>query len=69
MCPMNDTCDRMNYYVIQQLPGEGATLLSADSVEESTAVNFSTKFINSITQKWHAFKPSILKQFASIILL
>ena len=24
MCPKNETCDRINYHVIQQLPGEGS---------------------------------------------
>ena len=49
MCPKNDTCDLINYNVINQLPGEGTTLLSVDSVEGSPSVNFLTEYLNSIT--------------------
>ena len=42
MCPKNDTCDLINGYVINQLPGKGTTLLSADSVEGFPSVNFPT---------------------------
>ena len=49
MCPKNETCNRINNHVIQKLPGEALTLLSADSVEETIAVNFPTEFLNSIT--------------------
>ena len=69
MCPKNETCDRINYHVIQQLPGEGVTLLSADSVEESTAVNFPTEFLNSIAPNGMPSHRLFLKRFASIILL
>ena len=34
MCPKNDTTDSTNQYVMNLIPGEGNTLLSADSVGE-----------------------------------
>ena len=44
MSPQNETCDRINYHVIQPLSREGVTLLRADFVEESTAVKFPPNF-------------------------
>ena len=49
LCPKNETADLINNHVIHLLPGEGTTLLSADSVEGTAAVNFPTEFLNSIT--------------------
>ena len=49
LCPKNETADLMNNHVIYVLAGEGTTLLTADSVDGITAVNFPTEFLNSIT--------------------
>ena len=46
LCPKNETADLENNHVIHLLPGEGTTLLSADSVESIAAVNFPTEFLN-----------------------
>ena len=40
LCPKNETCDLINNYVIDQLPGKCAALFSADSLEESATANF-----------------------------
>ena len=37
MCPKNDTTDSINQYVMNLIPGEACTLLSADSVGEEQA--------------------------------
>ena len=44
MCPKNDTTDFINEYVINQIPGEGKTLLSADSVPDDQAALYPTEF-------------------------
>ena len=49
--------------------GEGVTPLSADSVEESTAVNFPTEFLNSIAPNGMPSHRLFFKRYASIILL
>ena len=49
MCPKNDTTDFINEYVINQIPGEGKTLLSAGSVPDDQAALYPTEFLNSIT--------------------
>ena len=49
MWPKNDTTDFINEYVINQIPGEGKTLLSADLVPDDQAALYPTEFLNSIT--------------------
>ena len=55
--------------MIHLLPGEGTTLLSADSVEGSAAVNFPTEFLNSITPNGMPPHRLFLKEFVTVILL
>ena len=69
LCPKNDTADLINDYVIHQLPGDGITLLSADSVEGSAAINFPNEFLNSITPNGMPPHRLFLKMFATVILL
>ena len=59
----------INDYVIHQLPGDGITLLSADSVEGSAAINFPNEFLNSITPNGMPPHRLFLKLFATVILL
>ena len=49
MCPKNVTTDSINQYVMNLIPGEACTLLSADSVGEEQAAKYPTEFLNSIT--------------------
>ena len=49
MCPKNETVIVINNHVFTKLPEEGVTLLSDDSVEDSSSVNFPTMFLNSLT--------------------
>ena len=49
MCPKNDTTDSINQYVMNLIPGEASTLLSADSVGKEQAAMYPTEFLNSIT--------------------
>ena len=44
LCPKNDTANLINDYVIHQLPGEGITLLTAYSVQDSVANDFQMSF-------------------------
>ena len=69
LCPKNETADLINHYVINQLPGDGISLLGADSVEGSAAVNFPTKYLNSITPNEMPPHRLFLKMFATVILL
>ena len=67
--PKNETTDLINNHVIYLLPGEGTTLLSADSLEGTAAVNFPTEFLNSITPNGMPPHRLFLKKFATVILL
>ena len=58
-----------NNHVIPLLPGEGTTLLSADSVKGIAAVNFPTAFVNSITPNDMPPHRLFFKMFATVILL
>ena len=69
LCPKNETADLINNHVIHLLPGEGTTLLSADSVEGTASVNFPTEFLNSITPNGMPPHRLFLKKFATVILL
>ena len=69
LCPKNETADLINDYVIHQLPGDGISLLGADSVEGSAAVNFPTEYLNSITPNGMPPHRLFLKMFATVILL
>lgn len=44
LCPKNETADLINNYSMSLLPGEGTTLLSADSVEGIAASIFPLSF-------------------------
>ena len=69
MCPKNDTTDFINQYVMNLIPGEASTLLSADSVGEEQAAMYPTEFLNSITPNGLPPHRLYLKVYASIILL
>ena len=69
MCPKNDTTDFINEYVINQIPGEGKTLLSADSVPDDQAALYPTEFLNSITPSGLPPHRLYFKIHASVILL
>ena len=69
MCPKNDTTDFINEYVIDQIPGEGKTLLSADSVPDDQAALYAAEFLNSITPSGLPPHRLYLKIHASVILL
>ena len=69
MCPKNETADLINDYVIHQLPGDGISLLGADSVEGSAAFNFPKEYLNSITPNGMPPHRLFLKMFATVILL
>ena len=69
MCPKNDTTDFINEYVINQIPREGKTLLSADSVPDDQAALYPTEFLNSITHSGFPPHRLYLKIHASVILL
>ena len=49
MCHKNDTTDSINQYVMNLIPGEASTLLSADPVGEEQAAMYPTEFLNSNT--------------------
>ena len=69
LCPKSNTADLIHDYVIHRLPGDGITLLSADSVEGSAAINFPNEFVNSITPNGMPPHRLLLKLFATVILL
>ena len=69
MCPKNDTTDFINEYVINQIPGEGKTLLSADSVPDYQAAHYHTEFLNSIGPSGLPPHRMYLKIHASVILM
>ena len=69
LCPKNETCDLINNYVIDQLPGKCAALFSADSVEESATANFPIEFLNSLTPNGMPPHRLSLKKYTSIMLL
>ena len=69
MCPKNDTTDSINQYVMNLIPGEASTLLSADSVGEEQAAMYPTEFLNSITPNGLPPHRLCLKVYASDILL
>ena len=69
MSPKNETTERINEYVMDQLPGQTHVLLSADSVELNQAALFPTEFLNSITLTSLPPHRLYLKEYASIILL
>ena len=49
MSPKNETCDAINAYVMQLIPGDADTFVSADSVEDSKAAMYPTEFLNSLS--------------------
>ena len=61
--------DFINEYVINQIPGEGKTLLSADSVPDDQAALYPTEYLNSITPSGLPPHRLYLKIHASVILL
>ena len=69
MCHKTDTTDFINEYVINQIPGEGKTLLSADSLPDDQAALYPTEFLNSITLSVLSPHRLYLKIHASVILL
>ena len=69
MSPKNETTEKINKYVIDQLPGEAKVLLSADSVDISQAAMYPTEYLNSITPTSLPPHRLYLKEYASIILL
>ena len=69
MSPKNDTTDFINEYVINQIPGEGKTLLSADSVPDDQSALYPTEFLNLITPSGLPPHHMYLKIHASVILL
>ena len=69
MCPKNDTADFINEYVINQIPGEGKTLLGVDSMPDDQAALYPTEFLNSITPSGLPPHRLYLNIHASVILL
>ena len=69
MSPKNETCDAINAYVMQLIPGDAGTFVSADSVEDSQAAMYPTEFLNSLSPNGMPPHQLILKRYASIILL
>ena len=69
MCTKNDTSYFISEYVMNMLPGEGRTFLSADSVPEEQATLYPTDFLNSIMPSGLSPHKLYLKEYASIILL
>ena len=67
-CPKNDTTNFINEYVINQIPGERKTLLSADSVPNDQAALYPTAFLNSITPSGLPPHRLYLKIHVSVIL-
>ena len=69
MSPKNETSDVINYYVMQLIPGDAETFLSADSVDDSQAAMYPTVFLNTLSPNGMPPVRLILKRLASIILL
>ena len=67
--PKNETCDAINAYVMQLIPGDADTFVSADSVEDSQAAMYPTEFLNALSPNGMPSHRLILKRYASIILL
>ena len=49
MSPNKETCDAINAHVMQLIPGDADTFVSADSVEDSQAAMYPTEFLNSLS--------------------
>ena len=69
MSPKNETADVINDYVMQLIPGDAHTFLSADSVDVTQAAMYPTEFLNTLSPNGMPPHRLILKRFASIILL
>ena len=69
MSPKNETCDTINAYVMQLIPGDADTFVSADSVDDSQAAMYPTEFLNYLSPNGKPPHRLILKRYASIIIL
>ena len=69
MSPKNETCDAINAYVMQLIPGDADAFVSSDSVEDSQAAMYPNKFLNSLSPNGMPPHRLIFKRYASITLL
>ena len=62
MSPKNETCDAINGNVMQLIPGDADTFVSADSVEDSQAAMYPTEFLYSLSPNGMSPHRLILKR-------
>ena len=70
LAPKNETVERINYELLQQLPGESKLYQSVDSViEQDRAIQYPTEFLNSLDPPGMPSHNLFLKIGAPIMLL
>jgi hypothetical protein len=70
LCPKNDQTEFLNEYITSKIPGQCEVYYSADSIiEESSATNYPTEFLNGLLPTGMPPHKLILKVGVPIILL